>query len=377
MEFNKNNILSLGLNWNFLWMEDGPLKEVIKILEPHPWRLVGGCVRDSLLNKNTYDIDINTPLEPLFVENLFKNFTINTIGRDHGTVMIFNHPYKIEITTLRKDLITDGRHAQVGFTDSWEEDSNRRDFTINGLMMDYKNQIIYDYHGGISDLIQGKVKFIGNFHDRITEDYLRILRFIRFAIRFNTNFWEQLRDMKSLVGGLKKVSSERIINEIAIIMDHHRWQEGIKAIKFLEIDKIIGGNFNDNFPMMDYDSIEEKWASVLLIYDNPLNKWSLNGHLKKILIKSNHDYNQWNPKILFDVYTNELFNFKIMKIKNKILYGSNQEKFFIKLENFLENPSLKNQYMIKKNAIINENEGPLIREKIIDYLWDLWSLREI
>ena len=378
MEFNQHQILLMGLNWNFQWLEDPIIQKIIKILDPYDWRLVGGCVRDNLINHFTYDIDINTPLEPTFVENLFQDFTINTIGRDHGTVMVFAHPYKIEITTLRKDVITDGRHAQVAFTNSWEEDSNRRDFTINGLMMDYKQQKIYDYHGGIFDLISKQVKFIGNFQERIQEDYLRILRFIRFSVRFghHNDFFTVLETIKPLVPGLKKVSQERIINEISIAMGYESWMTAIKAIKILGIDHIIASDFNDDFSNFQGDTYEEKWASVLLIKPNNFSRWSLDSCLKKTLTKSNYDYDQWGPSILFNVYTDPLFNIKVMMVKNYILYGNKVESFFINLKHFLSNETIKTQFNQEKIKIVKSYQGSEIKNKIIEYLWNLWLSKD-
>ena len=144
-------------------------------------RVVGGAVRDALLGIPVNDIDIATELTPDIVLQRLHRAGIRTMtaGIEHGTVMaIVNHkPY--EITTLRTDIHTDGRHADVTFTDSYEQDARRRDFTINALYMD-KNGKIYDYVGGQADLTARLVRFIGKACDRVQEDYLRILRYFRF-----------------------------------------------------------------------------------------------------------------------------------------------------------------------------------------------------
>ena len=144
-------------------------------------RIVGGAVRDALRGETVNDIDIATELSPQEVLERLTNANIRTMtaGIEHGTVMaIVNHkPY--EITTLRCDIQTDGRHAKVAFTNSYEQDAHRRDFTVNALYMD-KNGTIYDYTGGQADLKNNYVRFIGSANERVQEDYLRILRYFRF-----------------------------------------------------------------------------------------------------------------------------------------------------------------------------------------------------
>lgn len=144
-------------------------------------RIVGGAVRDTLRNIPVNDIDIATELAPHDVLNRLTQAGIKTMtaGIEHGTIMaIVNHkPY--EITTLRTDVQTDGRHATVSFTNSYEQDAKRRDFTVNALYMD-KNGVIYDYTNGQNDLKKHYVRFIGSATERVQEDYLRILRYFRF-----------------------------------------------------------------------------------------------------------------------------------------------------------------------------------------------------
>ncbi len=144
-------------------------------------RLVGGCVRDSVLGRDTTDIDLATDLVPEMVIQALGSAGIKTIptGIKHGTVtaVVAGIPY--EITTLRRDLECDGRHAAVAFTNSWMEDASRRDFTFNALYCD-KSGKIYDYFSGMQDLENRTVVFIGDAEARINEDFLRILRVFRF-----------------------------------------------------------------------------------------------------------------------------------------------------------------------------------------------------
>ena len=122
---------------------------------------------------------------------------------------------KFEITTLRKDVSTDGRHANVKFTSNWEQDASRRDFTINAIYADIEGRI-FDPLNGISDLQNGKIKFIGLPEERIQEDYLRILRYFRFFIQYSKTDYDQniIRSIKQYINGLNKISNERILDEL-------------------------------------------------------------------------------------------------------------------------------------------------------------------
>jgi poly(A) polymerase len=144
-------------------------------------RFVGGAVRDALLGRAVGDVDFAATLSPEAVSSILraKGFKVVPTGIEHGTVTaVFAHK-SYEITTLRKDIATDGRHATVAYTDRWEEDAQRRDFTINALFAD-KDGALFDYVGGLKDLEAGVLRFIGDPAARIEEDHLRILRFFRF-----------------------------------------------------------------------------------------------------------------------------------------------------------------------------------------------------
>ena len=144
-------------------------------------RLVGGCVRDYLLGKDFFDRDMATPLLPDEVIGLLETNHIPhvDIGKDFGTIIAKVNSIPFEITTLRKDIQTDGRHAVVAWTKLWHIDAKRRDFTINALYADINGKI-WDYVGGVQDLKLYQLSFIGNPEKRIKEDYLRILRYFRF-----------------------------------------------------------------------------------------------------------------------------------------------------------------------------------------------------
>ena len=152
-------------------------------------RFVGGCVRDALLNRKDVDnIDIATPTTPDQIIKLLENSGLkaNPTGLQHGTVTAVADNEIFEITTLRCDIDTDGRHATVAFTDNWLADANRRDFTINAMYCDLEGKL-YDPLGGADDLRSGEIRFVGNAGTRIEEDALRILRFFRFYAHFGKN----------------------------------------------------------------------------------------------------------------------------------------------------------------------------------------------
>jgi len=150
-------------------------------------RFVGGCVRKYLLNDVIDDIDIATILNTNEIKEKFKNsnFKVIDTGIKHGTVTLVSENFKLELTTLRKDVETDGRYAEVEYINDWKLDSERRDFTINAIYLDVNGKI-YDPQSGVLDLKNNNVKFIGDLQKRIEEDYLRIIRFIRFKIMYNS-----------------------------------------------------------------------------------------------------------------------------------------------------------------------------------------------
>ncbi len=153
---------------------------------PEQTRLVGGVVRDTLLGLDPADVDLATRLLPEDVLDRLKRADIRAVptGLAHGTVTAVLPSGPIEVTTLRRDVSTDGRHAIVAFTDGWQDDAARRDFTMNALYADPATGEIFDYFEGLADLAARRVRFIGDPYQRIAEDHLRILRFFRFHARF-------------------------------------------------------------------------------------------------------------------------------------------------------------------------------------------------
>jgi poly(A) polymerase len=178
---------------------------------------VGGCVRKFLTNEAIDDIDIATIFSPEEIKKKFENSEFNVIdtGIEHGCITVVINSNKFEITTLRQDIATDGRHAKVLFTDDWSRDSERRDFTFNAIYMNRKGKI-YDPQNGRNDLKKKEVKFIGAPLLRIEEDYLRIIRFIRFSIHYNNRKSDPqtIEAIKLNLNGIKNISKERILSEL-------------------------------------------------------------------------------------------------------------------------------------------------------------------
>ncbi|MEM8826797.1 MAG: CCA tRNA nucleotidyltransferase, partial [Pseudomonadota bacterium] len=181
-------------------------------------RMVGGAVRDGLLGLPVSDIDFATEFTPDEVMRRLEMVGLKAIptGLAHGTVTAISGDFKVEVTTLRHDVETDGRHAEVAFTDDWRADAARRDFTINALNATLPGGVVGDYFGGLDDLAAGRVRFIGDALERIAEDHLRILRFFRFQARFGRGAADPdaLAACKARARDLMALSRERISGEL-------------------------------------------------------------------------------------------------------------------------------------------------------------------
>jgi poly(A) polymerase/tRNA nucleotidyltransferase (CCA-adding enzyme) len=184
-------------------------------------RVVGGAVRDTLAGCAVGEIDLATPRTPEQVTEALRSVGIRAVptGLDHGTVTAVMDGRGFEITTLRRDVVTDGRHAVVAFTDDWRKDAERRDFTINAMSLTRSGEV-FDYFGGIADLHAGIVRFVGDPAVRIAEDYLRILRYFRFLARYGLGTADPaaLAAIRAGVPGLDRLSVERVWSELVRIL---------------------------------------------------------------------------------------------------------------------------------------------------------------
>lgn len=206
------------------WQHAAGLQKVLTLLQDHHGgpRYVGGAVRDSLLGMPVSDVDIATTLLPREVIDRLEAGGIKAVptGIEHGTVTAAVDGKNYEITTLRRDVATDGRRATVAFSTDWREDASRRDFTINALYADPKSGEIFDYFGGLNDLETGKLRFIGDANQRIAEDFLRILRYFRFLARYGRGQidGEAIAACGKGAYGLTALSRERIAQELSRLL---------------------------------------------------------------------------------------------------------------------------------------------------------------
>ena len=205
-------------------------------------RYVGGCIRKVINKEVVDDIDLATNLKPNEICEALKNKDINfyETGIEHGTVTAVIDEYKYEITSLRKDLKTDGRHAKVEFSLDWKEDAVRRDFSINSIYSDARGNL-FDPNNGKKDLEEGLIHFIGDAEIRIKEDYLRILRYVRFFLNYSNHKHkpEIIKIIKRNIGGISKLSSERLIDEFKKLTKSHGFVKLFQDNDSLEIIEII------------------------------------------------------------------------------------------------------------------------------------------
>ena len=323
-------------------------------------RFVGGCVRKAISDEYIDDIDIATLLKPEEVKKALNEKEIKVIdtGISHGTVTAILNQKKFEITTLRKDITTDGRHASVEFTTDWEKDALRRDFTINAIYADIEGRI-YDPLNGISDLKEGKINFIGSPEDRIQEDYLRILRYFRFFLQYNKVNHDQniIRSIKMYINGINKVSNERIFSELKKIL----LLDNANSLFFDETSKEIILNI---FPQFKYhkrlnliSSLDKKLQSM---FDNYLV-------LAILIVDETSDYEYFCHKYrtsnnLKDRFKNISQNFE--KIQNSKFYSKEYLKKLIYLlgKNYVKD-------LILFSIVINHNKIKNIKiMELINYV---------
>lgn len=282
-------------------------------------RLVGGCVRDIILERPVFDIDLATPLPPEEGMKLLQANHIHVIptGLKHGTItaVIDHRPY--EITTLRHDVETYGRHADVSFSADWHEDANRRDFTINGLYAHIEDGTVEDYHDGLTDLKQGIIRFIGDAERRISEDYLRILRFFRFYAWYGQTSpsWELLGTIQRLSPGLKNVARERIRTEFLKLLKGPKARDSLDHMGTTQVFSFVT-SLN---PQLEIPLEEERLSLESLLFAMFIRKSKDIDHLTKDLRLSNKqrqhliDLDEFNR-----LYPHESLNYLIFRLGTKI-----------------------------------------------------------
>ena len=331
------NILSALENLFFPFYRSKNIKRVFSILHSGEDKtqamFVGGCVRKYLLKEKIDDIDIATILTPDQVIEKFQNSDVEVkkTGIEHGTLTIVLNNQHFEITTLRKDVSTDGRHATVSFTDNWEEDSERRDFTVNAIYLK-QNGSIFDPQSGVSDLKKKKIKFIGNPEKRIKEDYLRILRFIRFSIEYESFDFESeaLKAIQINLNGITQLSKERIYAELNKILKLKNLEQIYKNKIFFDIFKLV-------FPEFKY---MERTKNFSIIRNLKLKLLDRNNILALLLVDSSNNHEYFCHKYKVSNETRDYLDF----------CGKNLKEVQ-KNKNFFKKDLKKNIFYYKKNKI--------------------------
>ena len=220
----KNNIKKLS--------STTPVKKIFEAINSYSSesevRYVGGCLRRLLNDEKVDDIDLATNLNPLEVSEILKKNNINFYesGIEHGTITAIINDHKFEITSLREDVYTDGRHAKVKFSKDWKKDASRRDFTINSIYADLDGNI-FDPYNGKKDIEIGQINFIGDAEKRIKEDYLRILRYIRFFLNYSKKPHKEeiMKVIKINISGISIISKERLLDELKKLLKSNQFKK--------------------------------------------------------------------------------------------------------------------------------------------------------
>ena len=359
-------------------------------------RYVGGSIRKIINREVVDDIDLATTINPLEVCEILKknNISFYESGIEHGTVTAKIDDYKFEITTLRKDISTDGRHAEVEFSKDWHEDASRRDFTFNAIYADL-NGNLYDPFNGREDLELGNVKFIGDPEKRIKEDYLRILRYVRFFLNYSkVDHDANLKKIiKQNIYGISKISSDRLLDELKKLVLSGGFlkitkDEFCQEIVRLIFPQLINLNIFKNINDYSKDIIEKKdfiFLVSLMIIDETDNseyfiyKYNISNDDKKRIrflsniFSNNLDKNTFKEKALWKIlyyngkeHLNDVINFKIFKNKKV-------DKNLIKLKKFFSNQDppkndIKAKTLIEK---FNYKEGKELGKKLKE-IEDFW-----
>jgi len=294
-------------------------------------RYVGGCIR-KIINKETVDdIDLAVNLSPTDVCGALnnKNIKFYESGIEHGTITALINNNKFEITSLRKDIYTDGRHAKVEFSDNWKEDASRRDFTINAIYADQEGNL-FDPFNGKKDLENGKINFIGDVDKRIKEDYLRILRYVRFFLNYSKHKHRPhvINIIKKNLTGISKISSERLLDEFKKLLRSDGFLKLPKDKDCLEIINLIFPEFKNinifsnlnNFAKISFIDMDFIFLLSLMIIDGTDNvdyfiyKFNISKKNQKRLLFLNTFYSQ---KIIAKTFSE--------KNLNKILYYNGRQ----------------------------------------------------
>ena len=351
-------------------------------------RYVGGCVRKILNDEKTDDIDLATNLTPDQVKQCLDKNQIKFFetGIEHGTITAVIDDQNFEITTLRKDVKTDGRHAVVEYTTNWKEDSLRRDFSINSIYSDLDGNL-YDPNSGHKDLNVGIIKFIGDPETRIKEDYLRIIRYLRFYTEYIKIDHEIniIKIIKKNIEGLGKISKERQFNELKKILKLDNFLKLFKNKTSCELFSLIFPQLKNFKKLSKLSKPQEKilknkslyFIISFLVIDETDNsdyfvyKYNLPNELKdKINFLKNNSLNKDSTKIFNKKYLQKIFYYEgksstIDLIDFNLLYFK-QSKKLSELKTYFEKLD-KPEFPIKAQLLINDyglKEGRELGQKL-------------
>ena len=351
-------------------------------------RYVGGCVRKILNDEKTDDIDLATNLTPDQVKQCLDKNQIKFFetGIEHGTITAVIDDQNFEITTLRKDVKTDGRHAVVEYTTNWKEDSLRRDFSINSIYSDLDGNL-YDPNSGHKDLNVGIIKFIGDPETRIKEDYLRIIRYLRFYTEYSKIDHEIniIKIIKKNIEGLGKISKERQFNELKKILKLDNFLKLFKNKTSCELFSLIFPQLKNFKKLSKLSKPQEKilknkslnFVISFLVIDETDNsdyfvyKYNLPNELKdKINFLKNNSLNKDSTKIFNKKELQKIFYYQgksstIDLIDFNLLY-SKQSKKLLELKTYFEKLD-KPEFPIKAQLLINDyglKEGRELGQKL-------------
>ena len=345
-------------------------------------RLVGGCVRNYILGRKINDYDLATKYKPEELINIFEKNGIKYYksGIDFGTITAIINGKSFEITTLRKDIKPDGRHTLVEFTDNYEIDAARRDFTINALYCDI-NYNIYDYFNGISDIKKGILRFIGNPEKRIIEDNLRILRFFRFYSYYSYSLdYRSLKACEKFANKICNLSKERIAKELKSLFESKYPLNALLKMQSINIIQIIFGK------KLSFKYLEIFYSINAIIHNYKFNYLV---PIVILIIENNIDYKFLITKkeknfvsILLKNRINEIDEFEIKKLlfnyKDKDLVKDiimvniciNYKKEYLELLKNIDNIDIPkfniNAKVLQINGFNNSKKYSLILEKMKD-----------
>ena len=371
-------------------------ESISKFSEKSEVRYVGGCIRKILNQEEVDDIDLAANIEPKQVIEILKKNKIDfyETGIEHGTITAKIKNKKFEITSLRKDVSTDGRHARVEFSDNWHEDASRRDFTFNSIYAD-TNGNLYDPFNGKKDLKIGEVKFIGDANKRIKEDYLRILRYVRFFLNYSKikHNSEIKKIIRQNLNGLSKISSDRLLDELRKLVLSNGFLKLPKDSFCLEIINLVFPQLKNLYLFKNLNKYVKKnigdqdfifLISLMIIDETDNSEYFLykfnisNEDKKRIRFLSNIfskllDKNTFSEKNLWKIlyynnnnFLNDLINFQMYRSK-KI------GKKLLELKEFFNN-QLPPKFNVKAKSLMdkfNLKEGKELGQKLkeIELVW--------